>query len=58
MDEEVQTLGDETMTEPLDPESTMPEPDYFSLPESFNQYMTAKVLLDHGGDRLITGWAS
>ena len=42
--------GDEQTTDPLEPEGQMPEADeHYSL-ELFDQYLTAQVLLDRGGE--------
>jgi len=40
---------DEPTTEPIEPKLAMPEADKFSSLEVFDQYLSAEILMDHGG---------
>ena len=44
-------LDDKDAVDPFDPEATKPEADE-STPEACDEYLTAEVLLPHGGDFL------
>jgi len=41
---------DEPTTEPIEPELAMPEADEFSSPEVYDQYLSAEILMDCGGE--------
>ncbi len=46
----IELFFEEPTTEPAENESSMPEADEYYSPEAFDQYLTANVLLDRGGD--------
>jgi hypothetical protein len=53
-DDIIQLFEEEEPTvEPVEDEEFKPEVDEFVSPEAFDQYQTANVLLDHGGEQML-----